>query len=102
MIAKILYSLFALPIAIMFWYAMKASANDRSDRVFPPAARIAVKLGAVLAVSLLLMFALGGTWGPWLAVLVVAAVTVPFLYPIALIAIVIVHSWVTGKPVRWN
>jgi len=27
---------------------------------------------------------------------------VPFLYPIALIAIVIVHSWVTGKPVRWN
>lgn len=102
MIAKILFALFALPLAVVFYFCAKASANDRSDRAFPKSAQDALKFGSVLAVGLLLMFAVGGAWAPWLAVAVVAAVVVPIFTPVGLMLIAVVASWVTGKPIRWN
>lgn len=67
-----------------------------------PAAKLAVGLAVVVAISAGLMFGVNKPWAPWAAVVVLGLIVVPAVTPVALILIGFGIAKLTGKPIRWN
>ena len=99
MLPLILYTPFALAIAILFYFSLRAIQNtSRPGRLIPFSFFLAVVLGS----SLYLMFGIDEEWAPWTALTIVGLVAIPILTPLFLLLLTIFVSWLGGKPMKWN
>jgi hypothetical protein len=99
MLPLILYIPFAIALAVLFYFSLRAIQNTaRPGRLIPFSFFLAVVLGS----SLYLMFGVEEEWAPWVALVIVGLVAIPILTPLFLLLMTIFVSWLGRKPMKWN